>query len=167
MPCWCRSRRPKESVITWGPFKRYGATVGEAGKGWCSVKAANGKIAITVQPNPEQTARSCVVNCFVTNVTNPTDEDKVLMPVEVYQEGSTGEVAANNFTYLWGTWYCTNGSTWSEKNRRDLRQERHWQAEHTQIHGFCAGRRQVARLRVFSLDQSRVTCPVDCKGKRK
>lgn len=70
-----------------GGFTRFGAQVRKEGQGWCGVAAANGKLTITVQPNETKEPRECIVDAYVTNSQNPTDEDKLLMPITVYQEG--------------------------------------------------------------------------------
>lgn len=87
-----------------GGFKRFGAQVHEEGYGWCGVAAANGKLTITVQPNSSKESRECIVDAYVTNSQSPTEEDMVIMPITVFQEGNDGQAAANNLTYLWGTW---------------------------------------------------------------
>ena len=71
-----------------GEFTRFGAQVRKEGHGWCGVAAANGKLTITVQPNESKDSRECIVDAYVTNSQNPTDEDKLLMPITVYQEGA-------------------------------------------------------------------------------
>ena len=71
-----------------GEFTRFGAQVRKEGQGWCGVAAANGKLTITVQPNESKDSRECIVDAYVTNSQNPTDEDKLLMPITVYQEGA-------------------------------------------------------------------------------
>ena len=90
-----------------GGFKRFGAQVHEEGWNWCGVAAANGKLTITVQPNPSSESRECIVDAYVTNSQNPTEEDKVIMPITVFQEGNDGQTAANNLKELWGTWTFT------------------------------------------------------------
>jgi hypothetical protein len=96
-----------------GGFKRFGAQVHEEGYEWCAVSAANGKLTITVQPNPSTESRECIVDAYVTNSQNPTEEDKVIMPITIFQEGNDGQAAANNVTYLWGTWtYRYNQHDW-------------------------------------------------------
>lgn len=72
-----------------GGFKRFGAQVHEEGHGWCGVSAANGKLTITVQPNDTKKPRECIVDAYVTNSQNPTEEDKVIMPITVYQEADS------------------------------------------------------------------------------
>ena len=79
--------------FTFGPFKRFGATVSSEGKGWCGVSAANGKVTITVQKNTSTEDRECIVNCYLTNDSNPTDDSKVVMPVKVIQKGMSDEGA--------------------------------------------------------------------------
>lgn len=69
-----------------GGFKRYGAHVHKEGVGWCGVATANGKLTITVQPNDAKEPRECIVDAYVTNSQNPTEEDKLIMPIKVYQE---------------------------------------------------------------------------------
>ena len=71
-----------------GGFKRYGAQVHEEGYGWCGVAAANGKLTVTVQPNETKKPRECIVDAYVTNSQNPTEEDKVILPITVYQEAA-------------------------------------------------------------------------------
>ena len=71
-----------------GEFTRFGATVRKEGHGWCGVAAANGKLTITVQPNESKDSRECIVDAYVTNSQNPTDDEKLLMPITVYQEGA-------------------------------------------------------------------------------
>lgn len=71
-----------------GEFTRFGAQVRKEGQGWCGVAAANGKLTITVQPNETKEPRECIVDAYVTNSQNPTEEDKVIMPITVYQEGA-------------------------------------------------------------------------------
>ena len=93
--------------FNFGGFKRFGGTVHEEGHGWCGVKAANGKLTITVQPNPSKENRQCVVDAYVTNSQNPTEEDKVIMPITVFQKGGDGQAAANNVKELWGKWTFT------------------------------------------------------------
>ena len=96
-----------------GGFKRFGAQVHEEGFEWCGVSAANGKLTITVQPNPSTESRECIVDAYVTNSSNPADDEKLIMPITVFQEGGDGTVAANNLTDLWGTWvYRYNQHDW-------------------------------------------------------
>jgi hypothetical protein len=90
-----------------GIFKRFGAQVHEEGWGWCGVAAANGKLTITVQPNPSSESRECIVDAYVTNSQNPTEEDMVIMPITIFQEGNDGQTAANDLKELWGTWTFT------------------------------------------------------------
>ena len=71
-----------------GGFTRFGAQVHEEGYGWCGVAAANGKLTITVQPNTTKDKRECIVDAYVTNSQNPTDDEKLLLPITVYQEGA-------------------------------------------------------------------------------
>ena len=96
-----------------GGFKRFGAQVHEEGFEWCGVSAANGKLTITVQPNPSTESRECIVDAYVTNSSSPADDEKLIMPITVFQEGGDGTVAANNLTDLWGTWvYRYNQHDW-------------------------------------------------------
>lgn len=78
-----------------GGFKRYGAHVHEEGHGWCGVATANGKLTITVQPNDTKEPRECIVDAYVTNSQNPTEEDKVIMPITVYQEAEKENQASS------------------------------------------------------------------------
>ena len=96
-----------------GGFKRFGAQVHEEGYEWCGVSAANGKLTITVQPNPSNESRECIVDAYVTNSSSPAEDEKLIMPITVFQEGGDGTVAANNLTDLWGTWvYRYNQHDW-------------------------------------------------------
>ena len=79
----------KDVTVNYGTYKRYGATVRAEGKGWVSVKASGGKISITTTANDTGKKRECYVDCYVTNVQNATDAEKVFMPVKVTQEANT------------------------------------------------------------------------------
>ncbi len=81
-----------------GPgYNYYGASVDADGQGWCSVAApGNNKIDITVTKNTG-TLRTCYVNCWVANVQNPTESEKVILPVLVTQNPYKMEVTEATF----------------------------------------------------------------------
>lgn len=100
-----------------GGFKRYGAQVRQEGQGWCGVAASGGKLTITVQTNPSKESRECIVDAYVTDAQNATDEDKLFLPITVFQAGGDGQAAANNLKELWGTWTFTfNASGYYQVN---------------------------------------------------
>lgn len=78
-------------------YNYYGASVDADGQGWCSVAApGSGKIDITVTKNTG-TLRTCYVNCWVANVQNPTESEKVILPVLVTQNPYKMEVTEATF----------------------------------------------------------------------
>ena len=77
-------------------YERFGASVRSEGSGWCGVRAYvdNGCfVDISTQPNTSTEQRECIVDCYVTNYKNPTDAQKVKVPVRVVQDGKAEEVS--------------------------------------------------------------------------
>ena len=87
------SESATQSVTVSGPgYSYYGASVDADGQGWCTVAApGNNKIDITVTTNTG-TTRTCYVNCWVANTLNPTESEKVILPVLVTQNPYKMEV---------------------------------------------------------------------------
>ncbi len=92
------SESATQSVTVRGPgYNYYGASVDADGQGWCSVAApGNNKIDITVTKNTG-TLRTCYVNCWVANVQNPSESEKVILPVLVTQNPYKMEVTEATF----------------------------------------------------------------------
>lgn len=78
----------QSTYIKFGTYHYYGATVRSEGYGWCGVAAPggpSGEIKVTVQPNLTGKERECIVDCYVSLTANPSDEEKIIMPVKVTQ----------------------------------------------------------------------------------
>ncbi len=76
-------------------YSYFGGNVREEGRGWCGVRAYvdNGcYVEIGAQPNTSTQQRECIVDCYVSDVPNSTDDQKVKMPVHVVQEGKAEDV---------------------------------------------------------------------------
>ena len=88
-------------TITLGTYQYFGADVDEDGDGWCFAEVfsdkGEGKIKITARPNNNTTPRSCRVNCWVSNIEDPDDEDKVELPIVVEQEAYKLEATEATF----------------------------------------------------------------------
>ena len=70
---------------------KHGADVRKEGKDWCSaVTEADFTVAITAQPNLTGKRRECYVDCYVSDVDDPTEEQKEKVAVHVIQEAESG-----------------------------------------------------------------------------
>lgn len=75
------------ALVNLGTHRYYGAVVDEDGQGWCTVTTpGDGKVDITVSANNSTTPRTCYVNCYVADATNPTAAEKTILPVLVTQD---------------------------------------------------------------------------------
>ena len=80
-----------------GTYSYYGAVVDEDGQGWCSVQdKENGIIDVIVTANTGA-LRTCYVNCWVANVEEPADDEKVLLPITVTQDAYKIEATEATF----------------------------------------------------------------------
>ena len=93
----------KNVKVHYGTYKYYGAKVRSEGSGWCGVAtASNVSIDITVQPNTTDKKRECIVDIYVSNVKDASEEEKVKMPVKVTQAAGSGnqDGVSINFGYV-------------------------------------------------------------------
>ena len=95
----------QSAQIDAGLYKYYGARVREEGEGWCEARCpGNFAVDISVDPNEGKEARTCVVDCWVSERANPAEEDKVYVSVQVSQEASSntgsGILKITEITYL-------------------------------------------------------------------
>ena len=78
-------------TLTPGSYAYFGCTVRPEYKDWISADLKDSPVIdITVKPNTLGQPREGVVECFLTNEESPTEQDKVLFPVTVKQDGSVG-----------------------------------------------------------------------------
>ena len=71
-------------------YNYYGADLDEAYSSWCKVQVMEypvGTVKIKCWRNGDHDARSCIVNCWVSNKSNPSESEKVILPVHVTQQG--------------------------------------------------------------------------------
>lgn len=105
----------KSALVNLGNHLYYGATVDEDGEGWCTVETpGEGKVDITVSNNIELTPRSCYVNCYVADTTNPTEEAKILLPVLVKQDAAVSSGTYQG--YEWVNLGLPSGTLWATCN---------------------------------------------------
>lgn len=65
-----------------------GAMIGDDGNGWVDVSISNGGVVtITTKANAGTTQRECTVQCYVSGVKNPGDDQMIKLPVRVVQAG--------------------------------------------------------------------------------
>ena len=68
---------------------------------WLSAKnVQGGYVDITVQPNTTGQVRKGEVICYVTNEENPTEEQKILLPVKITQEAGNEEMQLFSFKFF-------------------------------------------------------------------
>lgn len=81
----------KSVKVNVGSYKRYGYRIPEEYKDWISAKLpGNCVVDFTLQPNTTGQKREAIVFCYVSNIANAPDEDKVFLPVKIYQEAGAG-----------------------------------------------------------------------------
>jgi hypothetical protein len=98
--------------VTTSGYKRYGFALDNADKSWLSAEIVSGKntINITAKANTTGKERSATVKCYVTDVENSTDAQRVYLPVKVTQKANgTPSVSPTSLTFE------SSGSTQSVK----------------------------------------------------
>ena len=88
--------------VTTSGYKRYGFALDDADKSWLSAKTVSGKnaIEITAKANTTGKERTATVKCYVTDVENSTNAQRVYMPVKVTQKASgTPSVSPTSLTF--------------------------------------------------------------------
>jgi hypothetical protein len=77
----------QQTKIDMGTFTYCGVIVGNDGAGWVTATAeTDGTVTIIVDPNPKSMQRECTVNCWVSGIKNPSDDDMMILPVKVIQD---------------------------------------------------------------------------------
>ena len=67
-----------------------GAYVQPDGKGWADVTVSSGGVVtVTTQPNAGTSQRECTVQCYVSGVKNPGEDQMIKLPVKVVQAGKS------------------------------------------------------------------------------
>ena len=88
--------------VTTSGYKRYGFALDNADKSWLSAEIVSGKktINITAKANTTGKERSATVKCYVTDVENSTDAQRVYLPVKVTQKANgTPSVSPTSLTF--------------------------------------------------------------------
>ncbi len=84
----------KKVKVNYGTYKRYGYKVLDADRSWISAENTSGvTVTFTAQPNTTGRRRETTVYCYVTNVENSTEAERVYMPVKVMQEANADDKA--------------------------------------------------------------------------
>lgn len=105
-------------TINLGKYEYYGVDVDDDGSGWCTAEVfldkAKGKVQIITKQNIAFEKRSCHVNCWVSHIEYPEEEDKVMLPILIEQEA-----AIPNGTYQGHEWInlgLPSGTLWATCN---------------------------------------------------
>lgn len=84
-------------------YARRGFTIDNEVKSWLSAKnGENNTVNITVQANTTGKDRTATVWCYVTNVTNSTEAQRLYMPVKITQKGKSASVSPSELNFLTG-----------------------------------------------------------------
>ena len=76
--------------VTAQGFTRFGYSIPKEYSSWLKGKTVSGGIVeITAQPNDTDKEREATIKCFVTNEENPTDDQKVSIPVTIIQKANS------------------------------------------------------------------------------
>lgn len=93
--------------VTAKGYTKFGFHIDKEYTSWLKGKAiSGGTVEITAQPNDTGKKRTATIKCYVTNVDDATDDQKVFMPVEIVQKANTEpEISDLTVTYF-------NGGCW-------------------------------------------------------
>ena len=76
--------------VTAQGYTKFGYNIPQEYTSWLKGKAiSGGTVEITAQPNDTGKERTATIKCFVTNVDNATDDQKVFMPVTIVQKAKS------------------------------------------------------------------------------